>query len=149
MATETKAPAETKPSARKTRNENQSPTAAAPPPAPAPSSTPPVSASTGSSEHGKVLQQVMPVVSPSARATITGTLKVRVRVAVDPSGNVGNATFVTAGPSKYFSRQAMQAAQQWKFAPAQSNGQPAASAWILQFGFRRSGTEVQSEPAQH
>ena len=39
-------------------------------------------------------------------------------------------------------RQAMEAAQQWKFAPAQVNGKAAPSTWILHFGFRRSGTEV-------
>jgi len=100
------------------------------------------------SEQGKVLQQVDPVVSKSARNTVTGTLKVRVKVSVDAAGNVENATFVSPGPSKYFARQAMEAARQWKFSPAQVNGQAAPSAWILQFGFRRSGTEVASEPSK-
>jgi TonB family protein len=100
------------------------------------------------SEQGKVLQHVDPVVSKSARNTVTGTLKVRVKVSVDAAGNVENATFVSPGPSKYFARQAMEAARQWKFAPAQANGQAAPSAWILQFGFRRSGTEVASEPSR-
>ncbi len=113
---------------------------------PAPSSG--ANTSSGNVEPGKVLQQVSPAVSPSARATITGTIKVRVRVAVDASGNVQKATLVTAGPSKYFARQAVQAAEQWKFEPARANGQPAPSAWILQFGFRRSGTEAVPEPAR-
>ena len=42
----------------------------------------------------------------------------------------------------------MEAAQQWKFAPPQVNGQAAPSAWILHFGFKRSGTEIDSEPAK-
>lgn len=105
-------------------------------------------ASATGSEPGKVLQQVEPVVSKSARNTVTGTLKVRVKVSVDAAGNVEKAAFVSPGPSKYFARQAMEAAQQWKFAPAQANGQAAPSAWILQFGFRRSGTEIVSEPAK-
>ena len=74
----------------------------------------------GGSDHGKVLQQVEPVVSKSARNTISGTIRIRVKVEVDAAGNVERATFMTEGPSKYFARQAMQAAQQWKFAPASS-----------------------------
>jgi TonB family protein len=87
-------------------------------------------------------------VSKSARNTISGTIRIRVKVAVDAAGNVEQATFLTEGPSKYFARQAMQAAQQWKFAPPQVNGQAAASAWVLRFGFRKSGTEIDSEPAK-
>jgi protein TonB len=67
---------------------------------------------------------------------------------VDASGNVENATFVSSGPSKYFARQAMEAAQQWKFAPAQVNGQAVPSTWVLHFGFRKSGTEVEPEPVK-
>ena len=70
------------------------------------------------------------------------------KVAVDAAGNVERAKFITEGPSKYFARQAMQAAQQWKFAPAQVNGQASPSAWILHFGFKRSGIEIDSEPAK-
>jgi TonB family protein len=99
--------------------------------------------STGVSDQGKVLQQVEPVVSKSARNTISGTIRIRVKVLVDAAGNVESASFVTEGPSKYFARQAMQAAQQWKFAPA-----AAPSAWILHFGLKKSGTEVDSEPAK-
>ena len=136
----------TKPSTVKRRDEHQTPKAAAL--APAPVVAVASSASAGGSDHGKVLQQIEPVVSKSARNTISGTIRIRVKVAVDAAGNVVRATFVTEGPSKYFARQAMQAAQQWKFAPAQVNGQAAPSAWVLRFGFRRSGTEVDSEPAK-
>jgi len=87
----------------------------------------------------------MPNVSRSARDTIHGTIKVRVKVAVDPSGNVQNATLISPGPSKYFARQAMEAAQQWKFVPAQ--GQDPRT-WIVRFGFKRSGTEAALEPAK-
>jgi TonB family protein len=136
----------TKPSAVKQREEHQTPKGAAPgfAPAVAVASIP----SAGGSDHGKVLQQIEPVVSKSARNTISGTIRIRVKVAVDAAGNVERATFVTEGPSKYFARQALQAAQQWKFAPALVNGQAAPSAWVLRFGFRRSGTEVDSEPAK-
>ncbi|MGH9549195.1 MAG: energy transducer TonB family protein, partial [Terriglobales bacterium] len=130
-----------KPSAIKKRSEHSSPQAAAPPSAPAVASRP---TSGAGSDQGSVLQQVSPVVSKSAQNSISGTIRIRVKVLVDASGNVENASFISAGPSKYFSRQSMQAAQQWKFSPAQS----AARAWILHFGFRRSGVEVASEPAK-
>ena len=144
---------ETKPVARKVGKDNQPTDAATPSAAPA-SVTPEASAATvssrsseRSSDQGQVLQQVMPVVSKSARDTIHGTIKIRVKVAVDSSGNVERATFVTAGPSKYFARQAMQAAQEWKFAPAKANGQDPRT-WILQFDFKRSGTDVVPELAK-
>ena len=131
-----------KPSAIKTHSERQTSKASAPV-APAPvAGTAPVAGSV----QGGVLQQVSPVISRSAQNTITGTIRIRVKVLVDASGNVESASFVSAGPSKYFSRQAMQAAQQWKFSPAQVNGQ--ARAWILHFGFKRSGVEVDSGPAK-
>ncbi len=134
----------TKPSTTKASRE-----ARASSPSAAPASAPAGSASSATgSERGTVLQKVDPVVSKSARNTVSGTLKVRIKVSVDASGNVENATFVSPGPSKYFSRQAMEAARQWKFAPAQVNGQAVPSAWFLQFGFRRSGTEVESEPVK-
>jgi TonB family protein len=91
---------------------------------------------------GAVVHQVLPNVAQSARDTIQGTVRVRVKVEVDPSGNVTDAGFDLAGPSKYFARLAMQAARDWKFRPAQVDGQDVASQWILRFGFGRSGTEV-------
>jgi len=67
---------------------------------------------------------------------------VKVRVAVDANGAVSNATLDAPGPSKYFAKVAMQAAERWRFKPPQVDGQPAASVWVLHFQFRRSGTEV-------
>jgi TonB family protein len=92
------------------------------------------------SESG-VARRVLPQVPQRARNTIQGTVRVRVRVHVDASGNVTDAEFVSPGPSKYFAKLAMQAARQWKFAP-QSAGGAAARQWILQFGFRRNSTNV-------
>jgi TonB family protein len=70
------------------------------------------------STPGQVINRVLPTPSRSALNTIHGTIKVRVKVKVDASGNVVHAGFVTSGPSQYFARLAMQAAQQWRFAPA-------------------------------
>ena len=89
-----------------------------------------------------VVHTVMPAVSRSARNTIQGKVKVRVRVQVDPSGNVVSAKLESGGPSKYFARLALEAAHGWKFVPAQAQGQDAASEWTLSFAFRRSDTAV-------
>jgi len=95
---------------------------------------------------GSVLHQVLPNISQSARNTIQGKVRVRVKLAVDESGNVTEATFLSPGPSQYFARLAMEASRQWKFTPPQANGRPVASEWVLKFAFGRSATEVY--PAQ-
>jgi TonB family protein len=92
--------------------------------------------------HGRVLQEVSPDVSPGARRTITGHIKVSVRVSVDNSGNISGVILVSPGPSKYFAKQALAAARRWRFSPAQVNGQPSASEWILRFQFGRTSTQV-------
>ncbi|MFZ1930883.1 MAG: TonB family protein, partial [Candidatus Sulfotelmatobacter sp.] len=92
--------------------------------------------------HGRVLQEVSPDVSPGARRTITGHIKVSARVSVDNSGNISEVTLVSSGRSKYFAKQALAAARRWKFSPAQVNGQPSASEWILRFQFGRTSTQV-------
>jgi TonB family protein len=102
-------------------------------------------ATQGAVTKGAVAQQVLPRVSPSARDTIEGKIRVRVRVQVDPSGKVTEARLESAGPSKYFARLALEASRQWTFTPAQVQGRPVASQWILRYGFRRSDTEVVPE----
>ncbi len=99
----------------------------------------------GAVTKGAVAQQVMPRVAPSARETIEGKIRVRVRVEVDPAGNVTNARLESSGPSKYFARLALEAAREWKFTPPQVQGKPVASEWSLRFGFRRTDTEVMPE----
>jgi TonB family protein len=96
----------------------------------------------GAVVHGEVAQQVLPDVLESARNTIRGTVKVRVNVDVDRSGNVEGADLQSPGPSKYFARAALQAAQQWKFKPANIAGRGVLSSWTLQFEFTRDGTRV-------
>jgi TonB family protein len=92
--------------------------------------------------RGGVVRRVMPQVSPSALRTIQGRIKVRVNVEVDSAGNVGKATLESAGPSKYFSRVALEAARDWRFSPAQTGEQGTAREWRLQFAFTRRGTDV-------
>jgi TonB family protein len=99
------------------------------------------SANKTDSEAG-VVERVMPQVSPSARRTIQGKIKVRVRVNVDAAGNVSNAVLESAGPSKYFSRISVEAARHWKFAPTGTDEQSGRRVWRLQFSFTRARTEA-------
>ncbi len=103
---------------------------------------PPATATTNPDNQSGVVRRVMPEVSPNARRTIQGKIKVRVKVEVDAAGNVTDATLESAGPSKYFARIALAAARDWKFSPAQAGEQGAAREWKLQFAFSRTGTEV-------
>ena len=109
----------------------------------APSSQPESAAGGGvmpSASNDGVAQRVVPEVSASARRTIQGTIKVRVKVEVDAAGNVANAKIESAGASRYFSRVALEAARRWKFSPAA--GEVGAREWKLQFAFSRTGTDV-------
>ena len=94
---------------------------------------------------GEVTHQVIPEIPQSAKNTIIGTIKVSVRVDVDSSGKVSAAKLKSAGPSRYFAGKALAAAQRWEFSPPRSDGQPATSAWLLQFRFRRNSTQVSSQ----
>lgn len=87
-----------------------------------------------------VSKQVLPQVPRSARQTIHGKVKVKVRVAVDQNGDVSSATLVSPGPSQYFARLALEASRQWKFKPVGATEQPAQ--WLLEYKFGRSSTEV-------
>jgi len=92
--------------------------------------------------RGDVARQVMPQVAHSALDTIQGTVRVRIKLQVDPSGGVTDAQFESQGPSKYFARAAMQAAQDWKFKPPEAGGRQVASTWQLRFEFDRDGAKA-------
>ncbi len=90
---------------------------------------------------GDVVEQLMPDIPQKAMATIHGTVKVSIRLSVDANGNVASAT-IDSQSSQYFATRAQQAAQQWKFKPAQVNGQPASSQWLLRFEFTTANARV-------
>lgn len=94
---------------------------------------------TANSKDG-VVERVLPEVSASARHTIRGTIKVRVKVMVDAVGNVAKAKIESAGASKYFSRVALDAARRWKFSPAAA--EVGTRAWKLEFAFSRTRTDA-------
>jgi TonB family protein len=91
---------------------------------------------------GKVVHQVLPDVPRKARDTIRGTVRVGVRVRVDPSGHVAGAKLDSPGPSRYFARLALKAARRWKFRPAEVDARNVPSEWILRFEFGKDGTKV-------
>ena len=115
------------------------------PPSPAPQPQSPVTetqSSTAAALNGAVAERVLPDVPRKASETIHGTVKVSIRVTVDPSGSVSSATLDSPGASKYFAKLALEAARNWKFKPAQVDGQAVSSAWMLEFQFTQTGTGV-------
>lgn len=89
-----------------------------------------------------VVNQVLPEVPRSARETIHGKVRVKVRVAVDPNGDVSAANLVAPGPSRYFARLALEASRQWKFQPVGVGRQSSTALWLLEYRFGRNSTEV-------
>jgi TonB family protein len=109
-----------------------------------PSTAPPVEPAVhvGGEGRGAVAHEAMPDVTQEARNTITGRVTVKVKVAVDPSGKVSQATLLSQGPSRYFANQALQAAHRWTFRAPTVDGKPVPSEWNLMFEFKKSGTKV-------
>jgi TonB family protein len=91
---------------------------------------------------GEVLDQVLPEVSPKARATIQGKVRVSVKVQVDPAGGVSGAELDSAGPSAFFADLALQAAKKWAFTPPEVNGKSVTSEWRLRFEFTQRDIRV-------
>jgi TonB family protein len=104
-----------------------------------PSESLPSKTESGEAASSEIVRRVSPQVLPSARRTIQGTIKVRVRVEVDDAGNVTDAKLESPGPSKYFARISLEAARDWKFAPLVP-GALSPREWKLQFAFSRART---------
>jgi TonB family protein len=92
-----------------------------------------------------VVSRTAPDVPQSVLNTIQGHVRVKIRVEVDPQGKVTDATIEDLGPSHYFAAKALASARNWTFTPAQLNGHPAASTWILHFSFGPSDTTITPE----
>jgi TonB family protein len=105
---------------------------------PKPAATAPKIKSATPQTSAAVVQQVLPDVPASARRTITGKIRIRVKVVVDGTGNVTAATLESPSKSAYFNRLSQQAAEKWKFAPA-------ASEWMIHFSFTSSNTDAVPE----
>lgn len=96
-------------------------------------------------DHGAVTHEVLPEVSRMARQSVTGTIKIKVKVAVDTSGKVSHAVLASRRPSEYFANQALQAARDWTFAPPTLDGRAIPSEWSLRFEFKRNGTKAAAQ----
>ena len=94
---------------------------------------------------GSVLRQQLPDIPRNIRERIRGHVNVTVRVLVDPAGNVVGEFLESAGPSRYFARQAGDAAIDWKFVPTDRHGP---RVWMLKFEFTRAGTTVHAVGTQ-
>jgi len=94
---------------------------------------------------GSVLHQQLPDIPRNIRERIRGHVNVTVRVLVDPTGNVVGEFLESAGPSRYFARQAGDAAIEWKFVPTDRHGP---RVWMLKFEFTRAGTTVHTVGTQ-
>jgi TonB family protein len=123
------------------------PAAAAPPPpaaalVPAEPPKPAAATPTHRATGGEVVRRVLPDVSRHVQKSIRGTIRVVVRVRVDPSGKVTSAKFQWRGSSRYFADRALKAAQRWEFSAPEVNGEPRASTWLLQFRFNRKSIQA-------
>lgn len=92
--------------------------------------------------QGEVFKKVLPDVPQKARDTIRGTVRVSVRIAVNPLGSVVDATLHSPGPSKYFANLALQASRRWEFWAPKVDGQHVSSEWILRFEFTQTATKA-------
>jgi len=103
----------------------------------APPASPP--AKVARTPTGPVLHEDIPRVPRSALGTIHGRIKVVVRVALNPAGEVTDAALQYPGSSRYFARLASESAKAWRFSPA---GARQSRKWLLQFEFTRAGVEA-------
>jgi TonB family protein len=103
-------------------------------PEPLPGKEPAQSAAQSYGALPAVTHEEKPAVSAGALATIHGRIRVTVRVSVGREGNVLDAVLEEAGPSKYFSHAATEAAKAWTFAPASGPSER-----LLQFAFTSDG----------
>lgn len=86
------------------------------------------------------ISRVMPDIPRDALATISGRVRVNVRVRVDPSGNVREAALQPPSASRYFTSRVLAAARAWKFAAGDS-----AHDRTLRFDLTREGIQASAE----
>lgn len=87
------------------------------------------------------INEVTPEVPQSALDTISGTVRVSVRVTVDNAGTVVDAAADNPGPSRYFERLSVAASKKWTFTPASSEEQ---RTMLVKFSFTREGVTAQA-----
>jgi TonB family protein len=96
----------------------------------------------GATSKGSVLHRVLPDIPQKANESIHGSFHLGIRVKVNPSGVVTEATLDDPGPSRYFANLCLDAARQWSFQPPVVQAQTVSSEWVLTFAFARDKAEV-------
>jgi TonB family protein len=96
----------------------------------------------GPTVKGQVAERVVPEIPERVSQGIRGNVNVKVKLVVDHAGAVMNASIESAGRSRYFDNQALEAARKWRFRPAKIHGVAASSVWELRFDFKNDGTNV-------
>lgn len=89
------------------------------------------------------VNEVTPNVPQSALNTISGTVRVSVRVTIDKEGAVVDVAADDPGPSRYFERLSVDAAKKWTFTPANSQEQ---RTMLVKFNFTREGVTARADP---
>ena len=92
-----------------------------------------------------VLRKVLPEVSEKSRATIRGTVRINVRVQLNPDGTVSTAELANPASSQFFADLALKAARQWQFAqPASSSaaGSSMPGSAVIRFDFTQTATSA-------
>lgn len=100
---------------------------------PAPPQRPPAT-------EAKAVRKVAPVVPAGIRPQLGKQIGVDVRVEIDASGRVRQATAVgkrRAGVDAVLAERAVRAARQWRFEPARRDGRPVAAWQTIHFSFNR------------
>lgn len=87
--------------------------------------------------------EVLPDVPQSALDTITGTVRVSIRVTIDNEGAVIDAAAANPGPSRYFARLSLAASKKWTFTPANAEEQ---RTMLVKFNYTREGVTAQASP---
>lgn len=103
-------------------------------------------AATGDVVQGGVVHRELPDVPKYASDTIWGTVRVRVRVEVDPSGNVVESALDSAGPSRYFARLSLNAARGWRFGAPDGDTKSVPNEWVIRFDYTKSATTASATP---
>jgi TonB family protein len=99
-----------------------------------------------------VLRKVLPEVSEKARGTISGTVRINVRVQLNPDGTVSSAELANPASSEFFANLALKAARQWQFAQPASTSAAASSdsaavssmpsSTVIRFDFTQTATSA-------
>ncbi len=102
--------------------------------------SPPLGAAAGSADQRLAtldgITQVLPKIPQAALDTITGRVRINVRVRVDGAGRVNQAALEPPPASKYFTDRVLVAAHAWKFPVG------APQDWLLHFELMREKTRV-------